>query len=95
MNFAYDLHKSAANLLKHGIDFEEAKELWNNRTVSVPSTADLEEPRWLVMGRIRGLNWTAIVARRSETTRLISVRRSRKNESQFYEEKCKDHNEGT
>jgi hypothetical protein len=94
VEFTYDPDKSLANLLKHSIDFEQAQELWNNRTVIIPSK-HVDEPRSLVIGRIEGLHWTAITAEREGTTRIISVRRSRKDERQLYEEKCKDHDEGT
>ena len=30
MQFEYDPNKSDSNLEKHGIDFEEAQELWND-----------------------------------------------------------------
>jgi uncharacterized DUF497 family protein len=32
MDFEFDLKKSASNRKKHGIDFEEAQELWIDRT---------------------------------------------------------------
>jgi hypothetical protein len=31
MDFEYDPNKSEANKAKHGIDFEEAQELWNDQ----------------------------------------------------------------
>ena len=95
MEFEYDPHKSAANLLKHGIDFEEAKELWNKPVVTIPSTSDVEEPRWLVIGSIHGEPCTAITADRNPITRIISVRRSRKAERQLYEKTYKNYSEGT
>jgi uncharacterized DUF497 family protein len=95
VQFEYDPDKSVANLLKHGIDFEEAKELWNNVTVTIPSTSELEEPRWLVIGTIQGKHWTAVIADRNPATRLISLRRSRKEERQLYEKNCKNYSEGT
>ena len=94
MEFEYDPHKSAANLLKHGIDFEEAKEIWNNVVVTIPSNSEVDEQRWLVIGRIQGTYWTAIVADRNPTTRIISVRRSRKAEIQVYEKTRKNQSEG-
>lgn len=30
MNFEYDENKSQSNLAKHGIDFVQAQELWND-----------------------------------------------------------------
>lgn len=45
IEFEYDPNKSAANLEKHGIDFEQAQELWKNTLVRMPQTADYGEPR--------------------------------------------------
>lgn len=52
MAFEYDGEKSAANKPKHGIDFEEARELWADPArVEIPARVT-DEPRWLVIGRI-------------------------------------------
>ena len=95
MGFEYDPTKSAANYLKHGIDFDEAKELWKNVVLTIPSSSHVEEARWLVIGRIRGKHWTAIIADRNFAKRIISVRRSRKLERELYEKSCKDHSQRT
>ena len=85
MTFEFDPAKSAINKAKHGIDFEEAKELWAGKTVSV-TLAFPGEPRRLVIGKIAGKHWTAVVTERGETFRLISVRRARKKEERVYEQ---------
>jgi uncharacterized DUF497 family protein len=83
--FEFDPAKSARNKAKHGIDFEEAQQLWQNTTVSV--TIDFpDELRRLVVGVIDGKHWTAIVTERAGRTRLISVRRSREKEREIYEQ---------
>lgn len=33
MNFEYDNNKSNSNLIKHGIDFLEAQELWKDENL--------------------------------------------------------------
>ena len=33
MQFEYDPNKSKSNKEKHGIDFDEAQELWNGKTI--------------------------------------------------------------
>jgi uncharacterized DUF497 family protein len=51
--FEYDPEKCAANLAKHGIDFEAAQALWRDeRRTTLPSEYVGEE-RQLVVGRIR------------------------------------------
>jgi len=52
--------------------------------IEVPArTAD--EPRSLVIGRIGSEHWSVVVTYRSENTRIISARRSRREEIQIYE----------
>lgn len=85
MEFEYDAAKSAANKSKHGIDFEEAQQLWEDSAlVEIPARVT-DEPRWLVIGRIGAQYWSAVIARRGENIRLISVRRSRDEEVAIYE----------
>lgn len=85
MEFEFDPVKSAANEAEHGLDFVRAQELWNDAMrVEVPART-VDEPRWLVIGRIGEQHWTAVVAYRDERTRIISVRRSRSEEVAIYE----------
>jgi uncharacterized DUF497 family protein len=52
MAFEYDANKSAENKRKHGIDFEEAQELWTDADlVEIPARTS-DEPRWLLIGKI-------------------------------------------
>ena len=83
--FDFDERKSQANAKKHGIDFAEAQELWSDPDlIEIPATT-VDEPRFLVIGRIRGKHWSAVTTHRSLRIRLISVRRSRPEEVALYE----------
>lgn len=85
MKFDYDPHKSALNKQKHGIDFVEAQLLWNDpNLLEVAARAD-DEPRYFVIGMIRGRYWSAVITYRNEAIRIISVRRSRSEEVSLYE----------
>jgi hypothetical protein len=85
MGFEYDPAKSAQNKRKHGIDFETALTLWSDDAlVEIPARV-ADEPRWLVIGKIEGKHWSAVIARRGQNVRLISVRRSRIEEVELYE----------
>lgn len=85
MGFEYDRAKSVENKRKHGIDFEAAQALWgDDALVEIPAKV-VDEPRWLVIGRIDGKHWSAVIARRAENIRLVSVRRSRDEEVAIYE----------
>lgn len=85
MQFEYDLAKSKANRLKHGIDFEQAKLLWDDpRAIEIPARID-EEERSSVIGEIDGKVWTAVITYRGASIRIISVRRAREKEERRYE----------
>ena len=85
MGFEYDPNKSAENQRKHGIDFDEAQKLWaDSGLVEIPARTT-DEPRWLLIGQIEQKHWSAVITRRAENIRLISVRRSRDEEVAIYE----------
>ncbi len=85
MDFEYDDNKSRTNKLKHGIDFNEAQALWDDpERLEIP-TKNTDESRHLVIGVINQQYWSAIVTYRDQHIRLISVRRSRKEEVKLYE----------
>jgi hypothetical protein len=85
IGFEYDEAKSLANLEKHGIDFHSAQELWDDPDIIEFQAKSEDEPRFLVIGRIAGRHWSAVITYREDRTRLISVRRSRKKEVDLYE----------
>jgi len=85
VEFEFDPDKSAANKAKHGMDFVEAQALWMDEALVEAPAKTEDEPRFLVIGRIGGRHWSAVCIRRGERTRIISVRRSRKEEVGFYE----------
>ncbi|TWH76336.1 hypothetical protein LX59_01259 [Azomonas agilis] len=84
-HFEFDRHKSQSNEAKHGIDFIEAQCLWDDPDILEIPAKSLDEPRWLVIGRIRGKHWSAVVTYRQSSIRIISVRRSRIEEAALYE----------
>ncbi len=85
MEFEFDPDKSAANKSKHGIDFESAQALWDDPDfVEIPARTT-DEPRFLIVGRIGGKNWSAVITYRQQNVRIISVRRSRIEEVELYE----------
>jgi uncharacterized DUF497 family protein len=85
MEFEFDERKSATNEAKHGIDFVRAQQMWqDDHLVQIPARTT-DEPRFLVVGRIEGRHWSAVVTHRGRRVRIISVRRSRAEEVAFYE----------
>ncbi|MFO0415708.1 MAG: BrnT family toxin [Pseudomonadota bacterium] len=86
MDFEFDLKKSVSNKKKHGIDFEEAQELWLDPHLLEIEARSTDEPRFLLIGKIGSKHWSAVVTYRDDKVRIISVRRSRKEEVDLYEE---------
>lgn len=85
ISFEFDENKSRANDIKHGIDFVDAQRLWDDPDLLEIPARVTDEPRCLYIGRIRGRHWSAVVTYRNRSIRLISVRRSRKEEVELYE----------
>lgn len=86
MKFEFDADKSASNKHKHGIDFDEARSLWQDPDLlEIPAKRVQGENRSLIVGKIEGKYWSAIITYRNNSTRIISVRRSREKEIQYYE----------
>ena len=72
--FEFDATKSQTNHDKHGIDFVAAQVLWKDPyLLEVYAKSEGEK------------HWSAIVTRREDRIRLISVRRSRKQEVELHE----------
>jgi len=85
MEFGFSETKSRANRDKHGIDFYEARQLWDDPALLEIPARTVDEPRWLVIGRIQGRHWSAVITYRGRRIRIISVRRGRNEEIRLYE----------
>jgi uncharacterized DUF497 family protein len=85
MKFEFDPKKSDANKTKHGIDFIEAQELWNDIDFLEIPAKTTDEPRFLVIGKIGEKHWTGIITYRNDNIRIISMRRARNEEIELYE----------
>lgn len=85
MEFEFDIKKSQSNKVKHGIDFYEAQVMWDDPDLIEIPVKTSDESRFLAIGKISGKHWSGIITYRSGTIRIISVRRSRKEEVELYE----------
>jgi len=84
MKFEFDPNKSTSNKIKHGIDFEEAQALWLDlRRIEIEART-IGESRNLLIAMFRDEIWSAIFTLRKDAIRIISVRKSRKNEKEIY-----------
>ena len=85
MKFEYDIQKSLSNKQKHGIDFEEAKLLWNDDKMVEIRTSYEDEERFVAIGKITSNVYAVVTTYRRENIRIISARRARKKEIEIYE----------
>ena len=83
--FEFDVEKSKSNLKKHGIDFIKAQKLWEDPELIELPAKTIDEPRFVVIGRIDSAYWSAVITYRDEIIRIISVRRSRNSGVAIYE----------
>ncbi len=85
MEFEFDYKKGESNKQKQDIDFYEARKLWDDIDFIEVPVKTSDEPRFMVIGKISGKYWSGIITYRNEEIRIISVRRSRKEEVDIYE----------
>ncbi|OQX58297.1 MAG: toxin [Helicobacteraceae bacterium 4484_230] len=87
MKFEYDENKSKINKEKHGIDFVEAQNLWQNENaLIIPANIVDDEIRYALISLFKDKCYVAIYTLREDVYRIISVRRCRKNEEKSYDE---------
>ena len=86
MKFEWDENKSHSNKEKHGIAFEAATQLWNDKDRIEIQTSFPGENRSILIARTENKLWTAIFTERGDAIRIISVRRARKKETMLYEQ---------
>ena len=84
MIFEYDKQKSKRNKDKHGIDFVEAQHIWEDPDCIMIPARTIGESRFLLIGMFNKKIWSVIFTIRDQKIRIISVRRSRKNEEEIY-----------
>ena len=81
--FEWDDAKNASNLAKHGIDFDDASEIFYEPVLVFRSPRNDEE-RWLAVGITGERIISVIFTRRAESIRLISARYPRRHEERAY-----------
>ncbi len=82
--FEYNQDKSRLNKKKHGIDFETATGLWDDPDRLEIPACWIDEPRFILIAMLDTEYWSAVFTKRNKNIRIISVRKSRKNEKEIY-----------
>ncbi len=84
MKFEFDPNKSEINKQKHGIDFEEVQGLWlDPRRIEIEAKT-VGELRKLLIAQLSDEIWSVIFTMREDKVRIISARKTRKNEKEIY-----------
>ncbi len=91
INFSWDTKKAKSNLVKHEISFEEAKTVFDDENARlIPDIEHSEdEERFILLGLSYTLKILTVVhcyRDSEENIRIISARKSTKNEAKQYKE---------
>lgn len=90
MKFEWDEAKNTINIEKHGYSFHDAHELFEgDRLEFLDDRKDYGEPRHIILGFIQDRMVVAVYTRRSETVRIISLRKANTREKERFENKTK------
>jgi uncharacterized protein len=87
MLFEWSEQKRLENLSKHGIDFLDAKEIWQGEVLEVLSAQQEHGEQWhLAYDVLDGRIIAVVFTWRGDARRLISARRARRHERQDYQD---------
>jgi len=87
MKFEWDEVKATANFAKHGVRFEDTSEFeWELSVDKLDLRKDYGETRVISTSTIRGRPHVLVYALRSDSVRVISLRKANKRESSNYEQ---------
>lgn len=86
MRYTYDPKKRAANLKKHGYDFEDAHQvIESDKSVTFEDRRfDYTEQRYITLGVLREDVVVIATAETDNEIRVISMRRAERNEEEIY-----------
>jgi uncharacterized DUF497 family protein len=92
LTFEWDSRKARTNLAKHGISFQEASTVFDDRlsfTIPDPDHSTAER-RYITMGKAFNDKLLVVVhTDRGDNIRIISARRANRRERKFYEKEIK------
>lgn len=88
MEFEWDDNKEKINVRKHGVDFSEAQEAFEDENAIDDydeSHSSDEEHRFVLLGlSTKRLLFVSYTVRRNTLIRLISARKANQNQEKFY-----------
>ncbi|MEW5805058.1 MAG: BrnT family toxin [bacterium] len=81
MKFTWDEEKRKANLVKHGIDFADAKAVFAGATFTFEDDRfPYGEQRFITLGMLEGKVVVIVHTERNKVIRVISMRKATRNE---------------
>jgi hypothetical protein len=91
MEFVWDERKRKANIRKHGLDFVDAKTLFDGVTVTFEDDRFLYgENRFITLGILRGMVVVIAHTESDDLIRLISMRRATRHEQRIFFQRLTD-----
>lgn len=85
MKFEWDDSKRQTNITKHGIDFLDARTIFDYDMVTIEDNRfNYGEPRFIAIGLLNGKTIVAVYTEINNKIRIISARKATKNERQIY-----------
>lgn len=91
MEFEWHENKRLTNIRKHGIDFVDAKVIFESDTVTVEDDRfDYGEERFITFGLFEGRVIAVVHTEQDNLIRIISVRKATKNEGIRYFQQITD-----
>jgi uncharacterized protein len=88
-SIVWDSVKATVNLVKHGVDFEEAATVFRDPLLLIQPDVEhsQEEERWISLGKsVRQLLLVVVHTENEKTIRLISARKAEPRERRRYEQ---------
>ena len=91
MSYEWDEQKRRINVKKHGVDFVDIPELFNDDIVTIPDERfDYGESRFIVIGILKNQVVVVAYTERHDNIRIISARKATKNEQTYYFKQISD-----
>lgn len=92
MQFEWDEGKNRINVRKHGIDFNDAIDVFNHPVLTaLDGREDYGEERWIALGWMQAMMAVVVYVERSgPVIRIISARKATKHEAKRYEQSIKN-----
>jgi len=90
-SFEWDEEKNEINISKHGIDFNDAHQIFKYPILArVDDRRDYKETRWIGLGILGSVEVVVVYTKRGNIIRLISIRKANKQERRVYHERIKN-----